>query len=291
MSNQRNDSRFVKYKLSEVAGKLATFIRDQKKIRLWKSGSAPFFANLIDIKKSGLIFRINKSPKYEIKSEDTILINFSFNDLDYFVKGSIQSIEDEQILVSVTADVFKAERRHNERVLAYPHLDVHAYLSVQKNNSLDPVSKESNVLSFERPIVGEKDNLKSFLSSKTSEELPESWLNDESDVELQGFRIMDISCVGLSFCASVEEDEELFQGSEGKIWDIYILFEGDAITLSDASYVYSIDYVNPQASVVPMKKIGMKFDDSIELSAKIYSYIDESNITSELEKDFENLIQ
>lgn len=290
MAKDEQESRFVEYKLVEVVTKLTTMIQKQRPIRIWKKGEKPFFSKLVDISKHLMTFEVEKLPDHDLLQGEEFHINFTFSHTDFFMKGEVLSMSNGIFAMEVKDSVFKAERRGNERLLTYPHMQVYAYLSM--GEELEDETYSDNLLSFCKSNKMEDENLKDFSVNKKLERIPDAWSNEKGDgeVDLIGFRAMDLSTRGLSFCANLPGRENYFAVDENKLWQVYLLFNGDSFVLKDSKIIYCIDFVNPQSSIVPMKKIGMSFVPTDELTQKIYKYIEELTTTTELEKDFEKLV-
>jgi hypothetical protein len=264
--------------LKEVVSKITSFIDSGKSIRMWEKGGNPSQVFITSLSENNL--------KVECKEEDsswqdkTLLFNFTFNNVDYFAKGAVSSVAGTILTISLEDELFKSEKRMNERLLAFPHHQVYSYFQFASF-----AKSEENVLSFNRSREMDEKVFESFLKDKQKHQ------NLSGDIgELFGFRALDISANGVSFAANNQETKYFACLDEDQDVDFTLMFNGEAYSLKKGKVVYIVDYVNPRARAIPMKKIGIQFELQEALKCKIDQEINESIESRDLEKDFESFL-
>lgn len=289
MESSRAKINFIKLTSQELSSKIALLVSNHDRVIFWKTspryfeGAATAFSvkNLrtyLVLERVGIPIRI---------LNETICLNFSLNDIDYFLRGKVveQLEDDPKIMIELEEQCFRAEKRSRERLLTYPAYEVYAYLKFKKVD-------KANVILFNkgeqktRDFFSEIDNIQKNKISSMSQDLVAS---DEED--LIGFRVEDLSSNGLSFFASAKEKEMVLDLLEKESFSLVLNFEMQVFNLDEAVVVYKMNYINAQFSGVPMYKVGINFKHSPSLKRKIE---DISGITVDLadyQKDFEEFIK
>jgi hypothetical protein len=275
---ESSKEKFTGLNLNEISSKVSSFTNSEKPIRIWSKEREPSLAFVRNFEKNNITLDISSSLE-EFSVEDKLFINFAFNGVDYFAKGNITNFENREIKLALKEEVFKSEKRQNERLLTFPHHQVNAYFKVYSD------SDSSNIISLNR-IKNEKEEvLESFAAERMKEVL-----NNDAVADLMGFRILDLSSTGLSFFANNRETSYFASFEEGSNVEFTLMFESKAFTLNCAEIIYIVDYVNSRASKVPMKKIGIQFNEDENLKKQINEFINEKGALREVDKSFESFL-
>jgi hypothetical protein len=275
---ESSKEKFTGLNLGEISSKLSSFTNSEKTIRIWSKEVEPSLAFVRNYEAQEIQLDISSSMvSFELNSK--VFINFAFNSVDYFAKGVLTSDSEGLVSIDLEETVFKSEKRQNERLLTFPHHQAHAYFKVYSNED------SSNIISLNRV----KDEKQGVLESFASERMKEV-LDDEAVADLMGFRILDISSTGLSFCANNRETSYFASFDDDQSIEFTLMFEGESFTLNCAEIVYIVDYVNSRAAKIPMKKIGIKFGENEILKKLIDSLINDKGALREVDKSFESFL-
>jgi len=271
-------SKFMNLSLKEATSKITSFIDSGKSIRMWEKGGSPSHVFIAALENNYLVIECKEEASSWLNKK--ILFNFTFNSVDYFAKGIVSQVEATMITVELEETLFKSEKRMNERLLTFPHHQAYAYFKFDSFNG-----EGENVLSFNRDKDSNHQIFESFLRDKQKHQK----LNGEIG-DLFGFRILDLSANGISFSANNQETKYFACLDENVGVDFTLMFDSESYSLKEGRVIYIVDYVNPRARAVSMKKIGIQFDLNDELKNKIDLAINQSNECRELEKDFESFL-
>lgn len=280
---------FIKLNQEELSTKIALLVSEQSRIIFWKAAPRYFEgkATKFDIRQNKTYLTISKCNIHLRLSSERICLNFTLNDIEYFLRGKVvEQLEDNlEMIIELEEHCFRVEKRSKERLIAYPVYEIYAYLKYEKE-------KKDNVVFFNkkeqqsRDFFSEIDNIQKNKIQALTEDLH---LEDAED--LIGFRVEDISPTGLSFFASHKEKENILDAFKDRSFTLVLNFEMQVFNLEEATIVYKINYINSQFSGVPMFKIGINFKPSPSLKRKIE---DISGITVDLadyQKEFEEFIK
>lgn len=280
------NSNFIKLTIDEMGTKLNTLAKQKEVIKVWIKGEASSLYRVSD-------YTVLKSPESsdylltlfsEGDESDTLFIgkkvffNFTLNEADYFSEGSISHDDIHNTLViRMTENFYRTEKRGNERLLTFPHHQVYAYFKVLNEKD------ESNVIELKR----EEDKLYIDYKMKQKKELKERLKKKISDVEdLIGFRALDISRSGIAFI--INNDESKYFKDNIK-YSFYILFDGDIFVVRGANLVYKVDYVGgPEGK--KRFKVGLNFNPVENLSKHILELLRESSGAGSIQKEFEDFV-
>lgn len=287
-SNSRAKINFIKLNQQELSAKIALLVSNNDRIIFWKTSPRYYEgkATHFDVRQK-IHLTLDKCNIHLHLQSERICLNFSLNDIDYFLRAKVveQSEEHSQIVVELEEECFRVEKRSKERLLTYPLYEVYAYIKYQK-------PKNANIVFFNRSdqksrdFFTEIDNLKKSKISQMAEDL---YIEESED--LVGFRVEDLSSSGLSFFASSKEKENILDLFADEKFKLVLNFEMQVFNLDEASIVYKINYINAQFSGIPMYKIGITFKPILSLKKKIE---DLSGITVDLidyQKEFEEFIK
>ncbi|MGZ3787103.1 MAG: hypothetical protein ACXVLQ_01195 [Bacteriovorax sp.] len=288
VESSRAKINFIKLTSQELSSKIALLVSNHDRVIFWKTSPRYFEGRAQHFELKNRIYLTLEKVDIPIRVlSEMICLNFSLNDIDYFLRGKVveQLEDDSKITVELEEQCFRVEKRSRERLLTYPVYDVYAYLKFQK-------AMKPNVIFFNkgeqktRDFFSEIDNIQKNKIASMSTDLH---AGDEED--LIGFRVEDLSSSGLSFFASAKEKELVLDAIEKESFSLVLNFEMQVFNLEEAVIVYKMNYINSQFSGVPMYKVGINFKHSPSLKRKIE---DISGITVDLvnyQKEFEEFIK
>lgn len=286
------NSNFIELEWNEITSSIAELVSVSGDVKIWEKGDAPDICKVINCHSEDeegsrvqqLRLRLGKVDE-DWKKKD-LLVSYTLKGVDYYTKGKIvEVLGNEDFWLELNPNVFKIEKRQNERLLTYPHFHAYAYFRLSQDSSTD------NLIFINKQIESTHQVFQKFkkLSDEDILKLQDS-VDSEHDEELIGFRVIDVSYKGIAFIAN-ERERDYFEGSD-KEFEMTLLFEGEVYNLRKATIVYNVDYVNPRAGSVPMSKIGFQFEHNHDLRRKIKEVIDEQGAGDEKDqKDFEDFIE
>lgn len=279
---------FIKLTTEELSNKIALLVSNRERVIFWKTSPRYFEGKAVRFEfKTHITLTLEKSAVPIRILNDVICLNFSINDIDYFLRGKVidQNEEASEISMELEEECFRMEKRSRERLLTYPVYEVYAYLKYQK-------AQTGNVIFFNkgeqknRDFFSEIENMKKNKLASLSRDLE---AGEEED--LVGFRVEDLSSTGMSFFASAKEKEMILDPLGDRPFSFVLNFEMQVFNLEEATIVYKMHYINAQFQGVPMYKVGISFNHSPSLKRKIE---DISGITVDLvnyQKEFEEFIK
>ncbi|ATH09248.1 hypothetical protein BIY24_15245 [Halobacteriovorax marinus] len=277
---ESSKEKFTGLNVKEISSKVSSFINGERPIRVWSKGEEPVLAFVKGYENQTLSLEIS-NPIIETHSlTERVFVNFSYNSVDYFAKGDLLSDENGSIRIELGEEVFKSEKRANERLLTFPHHQVYAYFKVYSDEN------NSNIISLNKFNEAPSGAIDTFVS----ERLKSIVGDDEAIAELMGFRILDISNNGLSFCANNRETGYFVSLEEHSEVEFTLMFEEKAYSLKCEDIVYIVDYVNSRASKVPMKKIGVHFQENEDFKNHLSTFMDSSGVYREVDKNIESFL-
>lgn len=277
---ESSKEKFTGLNASEISSKISSYINGEKPIRVWSKGEEPVLAFVKDYKEQVLTLDISNSLIDSHELTNRVFVNFSYNSVDFFAKGDLVSDEDGRVVVKLGDEVFKSEKRSNERLLTFPHHQVYAYFKVYSDENA------SNIISLNRFNEAPSSAIDTFVSESLK-----SIVSDHDGIaELMGFRILDLSCNGLSFCANNRETSYFVGLEESSNVEFTLMFDEKPYSLKCADIVYIVDYVNTRASKIPMKKIGIHFNENEELKNHLFKFMDSSGAFREVDKNIESFL-
>lgn len=289
VESSRAKINFIKLSSQELSSKIALLVSNHGRVVFWKTSPRYLegVASSFEVRNQ-IYLTLEKTAVLIRLQNEKICLNFTLNNIDYFLRGKVvdHSDEDFKIKIELEEFCFRVEKRSRERLLTYPVYDVYAYLKFAKNSS------NNNVISFNKGDQKAKDffaTLDSAQKNKIASIAPELGLDDEEDII--GFRVEDLSSNGLCFFASAKEKEMVLDKLDDSLFSLVLNFDIQVFNLDDAKIVYKINYINPQFAGVLMYKVGITFKHSPSLKRKIE---DVSGITTDLldyQKEFEEFIK
>lgn len=265
---------FVVLDKTEFSLKLKRLCQSHGLFYAWKRGQKQFSLTSTKVEDKGsgnLLFSFAGSNEALENPGQEILFYFVQNSVQYFSSGNLVKLEEGWAL-EVTGQVYKREKRKNERLLTFPHHQVFAYFSLKKEGQLP-----SNVVFLDKTLDKKKSFLEKFIK------------RNDSKAGLTGFRVLDVSQNGFSFTASKNE-KLLFL--EGSLHQVEFQFNGQTFELPEVKIVHAVDYIDPRFGHVPMFKLGVEIVKGNEfLSEKVTSMLGDENKRVELSSEFENFFK
>lgn len=277
---ESSKEKFTGLNVSEITSKVSSFINGEKPIRVWSKGEEPVLAFVKNYNEQVLTLDISSALIESHIFKDRVFINFSYNSVDYFAKGELISDENGHVIIKLGEEVYKSEKRANERLLTFPHHQVYAYFKIYSDEN------NSNIISLNKFNEAPSGAINNFVSERMKSIVSE----DEGISELMGFRILDISSNGLSFCANNRETGYFVGLEDESNVEFTLMFEERPYTLECADIVYIVDYVNLRASKIPMKKIGVHFKENEDLKNNLLKFMDDSGVFREVDKNIESFL-
>ena len=262
--------RFIPLSSGELKSKFLQ-LADAKQILLWhkeKSLECTYKDFKIVDKQFQIDLQTKKKKDKPLKGK--FFIKFHLKTGQYFTETCLKKQEDGYFTVEILGSVYKGDRRQQERLLAYPHYQIHAFFKVEEEN------EEDNLLFINKISSNEVDSLqeirrKTLLQEfsnlgPSAQELADNYL---------GFRVLDLSTQGISFL--INSFERRYFQDHSLLCDIILNFSGVRYNLSEGKIVYMVDYIYGKARNVPMYKIGMQFAANKKLKETMKKYCDKSS--------------
>ena len=258
--NGKLEDKFLKLKTSEIILKLKGFVKEKSTAKVWIGKNLSIYR----------VCEINEKPDtveliFFSEAEDDVLfnkkevcLNFSTHNVDYFAKASFISVEDEKISITLKENIFRLEKRDNERVLTYPRYKSFFCIKGEKEHkTLENVvflnKKEEKKVQKEVTkdhLMNEK--IHSLLASEV--ETPEDYTN---------FRILDLSESGISVLINHGDKDKIGENHDSAI----VTFEKDLFFVENIEIIYDVPYISHDINQ-QMVKIGIQFDFNEKIKIK-----------------------
>ena len=279
---------FIQFGHKEILSKLEILAKQKDVINIWIKGGKSHIYRVSEIQllkghDGGAIFiDLFSEGKEADKSilNKRVFLSFTLDDIDYFSEGLTQMGEDsEKLILKLDREVYRSEKRINERLLTFPNHQVYAYFKMpdslfsQANQALSQSSDEDMALDYK---MHRKKKLLEELAKKTN------------DIEnLVGFRALDVSRSGVAFTVGESEGNHFDQS---KKYPFKILFNGELFEVPTSKLVYKVDFSNHNKDGVTYK-IGISFNPISELTQKIMEAIHQNTDMDSVQKDFEKFTE
>ena len=265
--------RFVPLSSEELKSKLLQF-KNAKQILLWSSkGHLECVYKDFRIIQKQLQIELKTREKKDRSLQGKLFIKFDLKTGQYFSLAVFKEQNKTSFFVELTESIYKGDRRQSERLLAYPHHQVHAFFKVTEKSDDDNLLFINKISSDEADSLQEirrKTLLQEFSNlGPSAEELADNYM---------GFRVIDLSTKGISFL--VNDFERRYFKDHSILFDIILNFSGTRYNLSEGKIIYMVDYIYGKARNVPMFKIGMQFAPDKQLNATMKKYCEKSSYTS-----------
>ncbi len=285
-SNSSKRIHFTRLNSSELFLKLSPVVSKRTRIILWKTSPHFYEGNALKIKENGKIqLVIDHFESLKKFGNEKVCLNCSIDETEYFFSAKVVEHDDESqmIFLELEENCFKLEKRSRERLTAYPKYEIYLYLKYS-------ISTPKNVISFNQKEKSENqflDKLNNERILKLKSQMNELALLENE--ELIGFRVEDISSVGISFFATESEKEKILNSTS--LDHLTINIEGQVLKIEGAKVVYMINYINPDFKGILMYKIGISFKHSPTLKRKIEDISGIDLSIADYQKEFEEFIK
>jgi hypothetical protein len=285
-SSNKKRIHFSKLNSSELVSKLQPMVSKRGRVILWKSSPHFYEGNALKIKEDGKIqLVIDHFESLKKFANEKVCLNCSIEETEYFFSAKVVEHDDESkiIFLELEENCFRLEKRSRERLTAYPKYDIYLYLKYSINTP-------RNVISFNQKDKNENqflDKLNSDRLSKLKSQMNELVISESE--ELVGFRVEDISSVGISFFATESEKEKVL--NTALLEHLIINIEGQILKIEDAKVVYIINYINPDFKGILMYKVGISFKHSPALKRKVEDISGIDLSIADYQKEFEEFIK
>ncbi len=275
---------FIQFGHKEILSKLDILAKQKEVINIWIKGGKSHIYRVSEIqllrdRNGGAIFiDLFSEGKEADKSiiNKRVFLSFALNDMDYFSEGLTQMGEDsEKLILKLDREVYRSEKRINERLLTFPNHQVYAYFKMP-----DSIFNQSNQASSQSNDEDMEFNYKMHRKKKLLEELAKK-TNDIKN--LVGFRALDVSRSGIAFTVGKSEENYFDQS---KKYPFKMLFDGELFEFPTSKLVYKVDFSNHNKDGVTYK-VGISFNPIPELTQKIMEAIHQNTDMDSLQKDFE----
>ena len=282
-------SNFVQLNHSEVIMKLKKLADQKDMVKMWVKGGESTQYRVYDLKsivlndKKTFLVSVFSEGEEADKSllDKNVYVSFWFNDIDYFTEGIPTYDEvNGNLVVILRKDVFRSEKRNNERLLTFPHHHVYAYFIM---SNLKGRTEETNVIALKKDQIKQhevrkekKNKLKTELAGKLN-------VNVE---DLNEFRALDISRSGIAFI--IGQDEKIYF-DENESFNFYVLFNNKVFKVKDASLVYAVKYSSTKDQT--SYKLGLNFKPVENLAKKVMEALRDGESENAIQKEFENFIE
>lgn len=268
---------FILLTPEESVNKVSMLSLTDEGVRIWKKNSPPYSVKCIGkatLADNGIEINFSTVEAVDEISNSELMFSFNSNGVKFFGKGNIKEVYDNSILFVMDKNIYRCEKRKNERLLTYPLYKVYSLFSFK-------TKENGNITYINRPSENEDKFFNVYLNNKV--------VTDSSKGPLSGLRVLDISKTGVSFIANLKESN-FFKNGEKK--EFYIEFDGTIFTSIEGTVVYVVDYIDPRFSGIRMYKVGINFTQmNPELETKINITLGKNLDSGELDSQFESFLK
>jgi hypothetical protein len=275
---------FIKLDLSEIHSKLSSLADSKEIVKIWLKGADPCLYRVADAlfgKQSGLasLVLFGESDEQDGSFDGKrVFVGFEIGDINYFTEARVvRDSAGERLTLNLEPNIYRSEKRSNERLLTFPHHQVYAYFKIPK--AAAPV----NVI----PLKKVDESYASFKRQQKERMLKELEKKIGDVEDLVGFRAMDVSNNGISFLVTEEEISHF--SSKDKRYDFTLLFDGNAFAIKASKIIYKVEFVTKKDNREQSFKVGMNFNPDTTLSQLVNDILKKSELTG-FQRDFENFI-
>ncbi len=279
---------FIRLSHKEILPKFKVISNQKELVNVWAKGGDSLVYRVVEVQSLKLdggtvvlitFFSEGKEADNSILNKQ-VFLSFTLNEIDYFSEGFISLNEtDGNLILKLDKDIYRSEKRINERLLTFPHHQVYAYFKMPKHDlnqdNIVPLKREDGELYLDYKKQ-RKQKLLDELSKKT---------DDVKD--LVGFRALDISRSGIAFTVGATEGSYFDQA---KRYPFKILFDGDLFEVPTSKVVYKVNFVN-RGEGGACYKVGLNFNPVSELTQKIMEILRQSDGMDNAHKEFEEFIE
>jgi hypothetical protein len=280
---------FKKLTPSELSSKIALLVSARSRVIFWKSTPTYYEGIAFSQKENdGIVLVISNVESLVKIKQDKVCLNVTIDEIEYFLSGNVVEHDDfnQMIFVKMSDECFRLENRERERVQVYPNYDFYCYIKYLINSP-------QNIILFNQKEDKKNKDFINLLNDERKKKIisntPSISLEDEEDII--GFRIEDISSIGLSIIVSSAEKEKIIDRIDHKNVSLTISLGTNSIGILNAKIVYTIDYINMNFKDSGMYKIGISFNHSPTLKRTLEDVTGADLSNSDYYKLFEEYIR
>lgn len=271
-------TRFTLLNAAERRSKIRQLSQAKGEIALWEKGSdekLSFRVKRLNNESSAIILHSEGAPQ---QSGRHMLAKFEVHGVSFFFEGkTVTSESDDEWGIVPSEKFFKAERRKNFRLLAYPAHEMHASFVL-------PVSYEGGKIVDIKRRPGQTGLFKSFLKL-----VGQTSIVENREEPILRMRIRDLSITGFSIHIGQAELEWFETGVEWK--DLEIDFSDEVIVVPLSKIVYVVDQIGSSSQAPRTYKVGFRFESpSTELQETISRKVGVLLGPEEIKQDFEEFL-
>ena len=266
---------FSKLNPHEKLSRLSQLGQSGGKVTVWIKGKKERFSfSVLEFDKERYNIQLNtKSPFIPLKTE--VLFSFDLRGMNFFCQATLNKNILDNIVLEVTGELYKSEKRSSYRLMTYPIYEVYAEFDPKE-------SYEGGVVFDFKSKTNQTGLFKNFLKLVDKKE-------SEDQITKLKFRTQDISTTGLSLQVGHLETQ-IFQ-KDSIFNDVNLIFKDETIVIPEAKVVYVVDYVGSDRKVKSYK-VGMHFPKlSTNIGDQIGKKINELLRQIDSNKDFEKIIK
>ena len=259
------EDKFLKFETKEIILKLKGFALSKELMKVWVGKDLSTY-RVCDFKEDSVTLKCFSEDEDDLLFDGKeICFNFSFKNIDYFGKARFLKNK-EKIELKLKEQIYRLEKRDNERVLTYPRYRVFLCMEGEsESKSLENVVflSKTTEKKVQKEVVREdqqKEKIHQVLSNEVKN--PEDYIS---------FRILDLSESGASVLMN-PNDRDLFGKERDKA---FIVFEKEIFEVTDLQVIYDVAYISQDAHL-NMKKLGIQFDFNETLHEKTKKLLGEN---------------
>lgn len=280
---------FKKLTQSELSSKIALLVSKRSRVIFWKN-TPNYYEGLAFSQKNedGIVFVLSHVESLVKIKQDKICLNVTIDEIEYFLSGKVVEHDDfnQMLFIKMSDECFRLESRERERIQAYPNFDFYCYIKYL-------IDSPQNVISFnQKEDKKNKEFINLLIDEKKKKILADSpTINLDDEEDILGFRIEDISSIGLSIIVSSSEKEKVIDKIDANNFNLTISLGANSISIHNAKIVYAIDYINLNFKDSGMFKIGISFNHSPSLKRILEDVTGVDLSNSDYYKLFEDYIR
>lgn len=280
---------FKKLTQLELSSKIALLVSKRSRVIFWKK-TPSYYEGLAFSQKNeeGIVFVLSNVESLVKIKQEKICLNVTIDEVEYFLSGKVVEHDDfnQMLFIKMSEECFRLESRERERIQAYPNFDFYCYIKYL-------IDSPQNVISFnQKEDKKNKEFINLLIDEKKKKILADSpTINLDDEEDILGFRIEDISSIGLSIIVSSSEKEKVIDKIDANNFNLTISLGANSISIHNAKIVYAIDYINLNFKDSGMFKIGVSFNHSPSLKRILEDVTGVDLSNSDYYKLFEDYIR
>lgn len=232
----------------------------KNKIKFWTDSQQVSSALVLGIEENTILL------DGEHSFSGSVMASFNVRHMSYYFKADLEGSA-----LKLIGKVYRSERRSDMRFNVAYMSSSYIYFDIED----EQVAQADNVLHFNKAKNNEESFIRDFSSS----------LDDFP--ELRGAKLVDISSHGASFVMGLQDFKTF---TNRKLSMGTIVLEKNSFEIKNIEKIYDIDYVNFRLDNIPMKKIGVHFENNDGLKSQLDELDDKSIILTSLDEEFNTYI-